>query len=49
MTKLGVKTGPWVSKAINMITEWQLLHPEITDKEKALEEIAGRRAELGFK
>ncbi|KAJ5558432.1 hypothetical protein N7535_008643 [Penicillium sp. DV-2018c] len=49
MTRLGVKTGPWVAKAISMVTEWQLLHPEITDKEKALEEIVGRRAELGLK
>ncbi|KAJ5121520.1 uncharacterized protein N7515_009481 [Penicillium bovifimosum] len=47
MTRLGVKTGPWVAKAINMVTEWQLLHPEITDKERALEEIVSRRTELG--
>lgn len=44
---LGAKKGPWMAKAVNMALEWQLLHPEITDKEKVLEEIASRRAELG--
>ncbi|KAJ6129014.1 hypothetical protein N7471_010231 [Penicillium samsonianum] len=46
MKSLGAKKGPWMSKAVSMALEWQLLHPDITDKEKALEEIAGRRAEL---
>ncbi|KAJ5250034.1 hypothetical protein N7489_000444 [Penicillium chrysogenum] len=46
MKSLGAKKGPWMSKAVNMALEWQLLHPDSTDKEKALEEIARRRAEL---
>ncbi|KAJ5952764.1 uncharacterized protein N7479_011177 [Penicillium vulpinum] len=46
MKSLGAKKGPWMSKAVNMALEWQLLHPDITEKEKVLEEIAGRRAEL---
>lgn len=46
MKSLGAKKGPWMSKAVNMALEWQLLHPESTDKEKVLEEIVGRRAEL---
>jgi hypothetical protein len=46
MKSLGAKNGPWMSKAVNMAMEWQLLHPDITEKEKVLEEIAGRRAEL---
>lgn len=46
MKNLGAKKGPWMSKAVNMALEWQLLHPDSTDKEKALEEITGRRAEL---
>lgn len=46
MKSLGAKKGPWMAKAISMALEWQLLHPDITDKEKALEEIAYRRAEL---
>ncbi|KAJ5329487.1 hypothetical protein N7452_009877 [Penicillium brevicompactum] len=48
MKSLGAKKGPWMSKAVNMSLEWQLLHPEIDDKETALKEIAGRRAELGL-
>ncbi|KAJ5812950.1 TRNA nucleotidyltransferase [Penicillium robsamsonii] len=46
MKSLGAKKGPWMSKAVNMALEWQLLHPDITEKEKVLEEIVGRRAEL---
>ncbi|KAJ5497339.1 TRNA nucleotidyltransferase [Penicillium fimorum] len=46
MKSLGAKKGPWMSKAVNMALEWQLLHPDITEKEKVLEEITGRRAEL---
>ncbi|KAJ5431327.1 hypothetical protein N7445_009059 [Penicillium cf. griseofulvum] len=46
MKSLRAKKGPWMSKAVNMAMEWQLLHPDITEKEKVLEEIAGRRAEL---
>ncbi|KAJ5178423.1 uncharacterized protein N7500_001122 [Penicillium coprophilum] len=46
LKSLGAKKGPWMSKAINMAMEWQLLHPDITEKEKVLEEIVGRRAEL---
>jgi tRNA nucleotidyltransferase/poly(A) polymerase len=48
MESLGAKKGPWMGKAVNMSLEWQLLHPDITDKQKALEEIVGRRAELGL-
>lgn len=47
MDRLGTPKGPWMSKAVNLVLEWQLLHPEITDKERALEEVVGRRAELG--
>lgn len=45
---LGVKTGPWVGKALEMVVNWQLLHPEIVDKEKALQEVSSRRQELGL-
>lgn len=44
---LGVKGGQWLSPALEMLIEWQLLHPKITDKEKALDEIKRRRPELG--
>ncbi|PWY87066.1 ATP :tRNA-specific tRNA nucleotidyltransferase [Aspergillus sclerotioniger CBS 115572] len=35
----GCKPGPWMSIATDMVVKWQLLHPEISDKEKALEEL----------
>ncbi|TQB76719.1 CCA tRNA nucleotidyltransferase, mitochondrial [Monascus purpureus] len=45
---LGVKSGPWMSKALDIVIKWQLLHPDITEKEKALQELSSRRAELGL-
>lgn len=47
MESLGAKTGPWMSKATTMVVEYQLLHPA-TDKATMLDEISGRRAELGL-
>ncbi|KAB8077035.1 hypothetical protein BDV29DRAFT_188984 [Aspergillus leporis] len=49
MQHLGVPKGPWMSKALDMVMKWQLLHPEITAKEKVLEELSNRREELGLK
>ncbi|KAJ5159643.1 uncharacterized protein N7482_006647 [Penicillium canariense] len=48
MQHLGAKKGPWMSKATAIVVEWQLLHPEITDKTAVLEEISERRTELGL-
>lgn len=48
MQHLGAKKGPWMSRATSLVLEWQLLHPEITDKSVVLEEISARRAELGL-
>ena len=45
---LKVKSGPWMSKALEMMIDWQLLHPEITEKGKALQELCNRRTELGL-
>lgn len=45
---LGAKTGPWMSKALDMVIKWQLLHPEITEKEEALQALLDRKAELGL-
>lgn len=45
---LGVSTGPWMATAMEMVIRWQLLHPGISDKEKALEELRSKRAELGI-
>lgn len=47
MNSLETKKGPWMSKAVNMALEWQLLHRDV-NKEQVLAEIAGRRAELGL-
>lgn len=47
MKSLGANKGPWMTKAMAMVLEWQLRCPE-GDKETALKEIAGRRAELGL-
>lgn len=49
MASLGATKGPWMSKALDMVTKWQLLHPEISDKEKALEMLQERKSELDFK
>ncbi|KKK19156.1 hypothetical protein ARAM_001398 [Aspergillus rambellii] len=48
MKGLGVRKGPWMSKAMESVIQWQLLHPEITDKEKALEDLDRKREELGI-
>lgn len=47
MKSLGAKNGPWMSKATTIVLEWQLLNPD-TSQETALEQLAGRRAELGL-
>ncbi|KAE8395735.1 hypothetical protein BDV23DRAFT_144652 [Aspergillus alliaceus] len=44
----GASKGPWMSKALDMVIKWQLLHPEISDKKKALEELSNRKDELGI-
>ncbi|KAJ9354377.1 hypothetical protein DTO027B9_4720 [Paecilomyces variotii] len=49
MAGLGATKGPWMSKALEMVIKWQLLHPEISDKEKALEMLQERKSELDFK
>ncbi|KAE8400914.1 hypothetical protein BDV37DRAFT_256361 [Aspergillus pseudonomiae] len=46
---LAAPKGPWMSKALDMVIRWQLLHPEITDKAKALEEVSSRKEELDIR
>lgn len=46
-TTLGISTGPWVATALEMVIQWQLLHPENSEKEMALDEVRNRRGELG--
>lgn len=43
----GIPGGKWLASAREMLISWQLLHPEITDKDQALEALRSRRAELG--
>ncbi|KKZ67627.1 hypothetical protein EMCG_06687 [[Emmonsia] crescens] len=45
---LGLKTGPWMTKAMEMVIEWQLRNPEETSKEAAINEVRRRRDELGL-
>ncbi|EAW14519.1 tRNA adenylyltransferase [Aspergillus clavatus NRRL 1] len=48
MKAMGAKNGPWLSKALDLVIKWQLLHPEITEKEKALEYVLSRKDEFGL-
>jgi tRNA nucleotidyltransferase/poly(A) polymerase len=48
MKALEAKHGPWMSRALDMVFKWQLLHPEITEKEKALKYLIDRKDELGL-
>ncbi|KAK2753138.1 CCA tRNA nucleotidyltransferase, mitochondrial [Arachnomyces sp. PD_36] len=43
---LGVKQGPWVTSALEMVINWQLRNPTRSDKEGALEEVVKRKDEL---
>lgn len=43
----GVGQGRWLRSALEMLIKWQLLHPDNSNKEEALEELKARRAELG--
>ncbi|KAL2011289.1 hypothetical protein VTN00DRAFT_4007 [Thermoascus crustaceus] len=49
MKALGLSKGPWMAKALDIVIRWQLQHPEISEKEKALEELKSRRDELEIK
>ena len=48
MQALKASKGQWMRFATEMVVKWQLLHPEITEKEKALEAISEKREELGL-
>ena len=45
---LKAERGPWMGRAMDTVIKWQLLHPGITEKEKALEEVSSRREEFGL-
>lgn len=48
MKYLKVSKGPWMGKVMDATIKWQLLHPEVTEKEKALEALSNQREELGI-
>ncbi|RAL14851.1 tRNA adenylyltransferase [Aspergillus homomorphus CBS 101889] len=48
MKTMGGKKGPWLAKALQMVIDWQLLHPYSTDQEGALKALADKREELGM-
>ena len=45
---LGVKAGPWMNRAIEMVIAWQLRNPGRSDGDGAMDEIINRREELDF-
>jgi tRNA nucleotidyltransferase (CCA-adding enzyme) len=46
MKALGMKSGPWLAKAQDMLIRWQLLHPEITDRQIAVDFLMTKKDEL---
>lgn len=46
--ELGVPSGPWMSKALGVVIDWQLLHPGLTEKKLVFEEIQNKRNEIGW-
>ena len=44
----GIKTGPWLKKALEIAMEWQLLHPEEKDAAGGIAEVVARKQELGL-
>ena len=48
MKHMKVSKGPWMSKVIDAAIKWQLLYPEVTEKEKILEALSSQREELGI-
>ncbi|KAL4971477.1 hypothetical protein BDW66DRAFT_165144 [Aspergillus desertorum] len=40
--------GPWVSNALKLVIEWQLLHPGVQDKEGVLKYLQSKREEIAL-
>ncbi|KGY15579.1 hypothetical protein PABG_11572 [Paracoccidioides brasiliensis Pb03] len=49
ISALGVKTGPWMGTALEMLIEWQLRNPEETSKEAAISELLRRKGEAAVR
>ncbi|KAL8705170.1 MAG: hypothetical protein Q9201_001707 [Fulgogasparrea decipioides] len=45
---LGVKPGPWMSKALEMVVAWQLRNPDEQSEEAAISEIISKKKELSL-
>lgn len=45
---LGVPNGPWTTKALEMVVQWQLRNPDETDSTDAVREVVSRKRELGL-
>ena len=43
---LGVKSGKWMTDALNMVIDWQLRNPNEADTAKAIAEVQTRKDEL---
>ncbi|KAL4903245.1 hypothetical protein BDW74DRAFT_169126 [Aspergillus multicolor] len=47
MKEFGGKKGPWVSKALKLVIDWQLLHPDSQDKQELFKFLETKREEIG--
>ena len=45
---LGIKSGPWMKKALDITVEWQIRNPGSTDTACAVAEVVERKKELGI-
>lgn len=43
---LGVKPGPWMTRALEIVIDWQLRNPDRTDGEGVINEVMERKGEL---
>lgn len=48
MEVMAAPKGPWMSKASEEVIKWQLLHPQITEKQKALDHLLAIKGKLGL-
>lgn len=48
MEAMAARKGPWMSKASEEVIKWQLLHPDITEKQKALDHLLAIKGKLGL-
>ena len=44
----GIKSGPWLKRALDMTMEWQLRNPDQTDPAGGISEVVERRKELSL-